>query len=234
MEDARRYQPRNWRSEPVASSDWLGYPVCRGRGIYRGAPLPPATGPGDGRRRPGPRVTLSFPPPTAVINGKRSPRGSQASVLSNVERPRPVRSFSGPCWIVEVRSDLARGQPRSGLHAGRGPPGGRRRRVSTRGRCSPRWRPARTACRGGRRAPRGARGPRSAREPACGSRSARPAVCARGGRNQKPETSPEGARRTCAGAAWPRYPRSGSALGPTVGLIFPPGTRRPRCRGSRD
>lgn len=63
VEDARSYQPRNWRSEPVASPDWLGYPVCRGRGIYRGAPLPPATGPGDGRRRPGPRVTLSFPPP---------------------------------------------------------------------------------------------------------------------------------------------------------------------------
>ena len=105
--------------------------------------------------------------------------------------------------------------------------------MSTRGHCSPRWRRARTACRGGRRAPGGARGPRSSREPARGL-SARPAVCARWGRNQKPETSPEGARRTCARVAWPRYPRSGSALGPTVGLIFPPRTRRPRCRGSRD
>lgn len=42
--------------------------------------------------------------------------------------------------------------------------GGWRRRVSTRGRCSPRSGLARAACRGGRRAPGGARGPRSARE----------------------------------------------------------------------
>ena len=102
------------RSRWPALPGWVGSlplpPVCRGRGTCRGAPLPPATGPGDGRRRPGPRVTLSFPPLTAVLNGKRSPRASQASGLSNAERPRPVRLFSGHCWIVEARSDLARGQ----------------------------------------------------------------------------------------------------------------------------
>lgn len=81
---------------------------------------------------------------------------------------------------------------------GGGPPRGRRRRESTRGRCSPRSGLVRAARRAGRRAPGGARGPRRAWERVRERAPGRVRTRARGlGAAPEAGDSREGASRTC-------------------------------------
>lgn len=91
-----------------------------------------------------------------------------------------------------------------------GPPRGRRRRVSTRGRCSPRSGPARAAHRAGRRAPGGARGPRRARERVPERAPGRVHTRALGlaGRHRKPEIlarAPRARLCRCLSSALPLF-----------------------------